>query len=396
MLKMFLIVTGFILVVFLAMDDSYNFSIRALGYEFTFSIALLIVGIVLFFYVLHLIKKPFGWLRNYHIRRFQKNIVKKENFLTYVLTTILDKNDLSIQTIYKKEKSLFAKGTTQQLLLEALFSPSDSVFEMLKNKKETELAGMRGLFLSAKQKGDIDTQNQILEVARNLYPHVLWILQQQLELQLLQNDWQNALETIEKLHKHNGITQDDYRKKRACILFSLSRFKEAFSLTPENPMMAWAYAQSDPHKAEDILKESWNNTPSWQTYELYYNLIKNENSARQMKLIEKFTAKNPSSKLSLLAVSDTAMKNHLWGVAKETLQSALNAYETTKQMAEMMAFLERNGWHHEEAAREWDQKALSLGNVQPWTCQNCNHTSSEWTAACPICNMCGQIMYHVE
>ena len=111
MLKAFLIVAGLVLIGFLIMDETYNFSVTAFGYELTFSVVLLIVGIIILCYLLHLLKKPFGWIKNYKTYRFQKNLLKKENFLTLVLTTVLDKNNIAQKMIMNKEKSLFAKGS---------------------------------------------------------------------------------------------------------------------------------------------------------------------------------------------------------------------------------------------------------------------------------------------
>lgn len=393
MLKAFLIVAGIILIGFLIMDETYNFSVTAFGYELTFSIALLIVGVVVLLYLLHLLKKPFGWIKNYRAYRFQKNLLKKENFLTLVLTTVLDKNNMAEKMIMNKEKSLFAKGSTEQLLFEALFNPSENIFEKLKNNKGTELAGIRGLFLSAKDKGDIDTQTQLLEQAALTYPDVLWIIQEQLNLQLLQNDWQNALNTLEKLNKAKAIQKEQYTTIKACILYGLKRYKEAFELMPSNPPIAWAYAKQTPNKASDILKKSWSLIPTWETFERYYAIIKNETEAKQMKAIEWFTASNSASKLSLLANADVAMKNHLWGVAKETLQNAINSYALTRKMAIMMAELERQGWHHEEAAQEWDEKATHLEETPSWVCSHCHHMGAEWDNVCPVCNTCGSIVY---
>ena len=393
MLKAFLIVAGIVLIGFLIMDETYNFSFEAFDYEFTSSIALLIVGAVVLLYLLHLLKKPFGWIKNYRTYRFQKNLLKKENFLTLVLTTVLDKNNVAQKMIMNKEKSLFAKGSTEQLLFEALFNPSESIFEKLKNNKGTELAGIRGLFLAAKTKGEIDTQTQLLEQAALAYPNVLWINQEQLNLQLLQNDWPNALNTLEKLNKAKAIQKEQYITTKACILYGLKRYKEAFELTPNNPPMAWAYAEQTPDKASDILKKSWSLTPTWETFERYYAIIKNETEAKQMKAIEWFTSSNSACKLSLLANADVAMKNHLWGVAKETLQNAINSYALTRKMAIMMAELERKGWHHEEAAKEWDEKVANLEEPPAWTCTHCHHMGGEWDNVCPVCNTCGSIVY---
>lgn len=394
MLKIFLIIAGIILVGFLVMDDTYNFSIQTMGYEYSFSIALLIIGIVILFYALRFIKAPVSWLKNYKNRQFQKNILKKENFLTLVLTTVLDKNNVSEQTILAKGKKLFAKSSTEHLLFEALFNPSDDIFERLKNNKTTELAGLRGLYMSAKDKGDIDTQTQILEKIATDYPTVLWAKKEALSLQLLQNDWNAALVTLEMLNKQKGINQPFYTQIKACILYGLKRYKEAFTLSPDNPAFAWSYATAEPQKAEDILKKSWKLTPAWETYTQYYELIKNEPSAKQMKSIEKFVSSQPDGKLSLLAIADTATKNHLWGVAKETLERAMNSFTPTRQMALMMADLERNGWHHEEAANEWEAKAVHLEQPMNWVCKDCHHITDEWDNKCPVCNTCGGLTYH--
>lgn len=395
MLKFFLIIIGIIFIAYLAIDESYNLSISAMGYEYTFSIAVVFVALVLLFYLVHLIKKPFIWFANYKTRKMQQNIQRKETFLTRVLTTVLDKNNEEASNVLSKRKKLFAKGSTEQLLFDALFAPKTSVFEQLKANKSTELAGIRGLYLEAKEKGDVATQDQLLEQGLAQYPNVLWLMQEQLELRLLQDDWNKALETLELLNKRKALSKADYIAKKSCILYKTAHLKEAFSLAPDNPIIAIAYAASDPKKAADILKKSWALTPCWETYESYKKLIKSENASKQMKLVEKFVSKNANSKLSLLAVVDIAIENNLWGVAKEMLEVAMNSYTTTAQMALMMAVIERNGWHHESAAKEWEEKAMSADHSPMWVCKDCRRTSATWDVKCPTCNACGDMMYHV-
>lgn len=395
MLKLFLILAGVVLVGFLIIDESYNVSVSTMGYEYSFSIVVLFVGLIALLYLIHFLKKPFRWLADYKARRYQKNILRKESFLTLVLTTALDQNNLSAGAILSKKKSLFAKDSTESLLFDALFNPTSAIFERLQQIKLTELAGIRGLFLDAKKKGDIDAQTQLLEKGIALYPDVLWLLKEQLELQLLQDDWAGALVSLEALNKRKAIEKPIYLSQKACILFKQNHLKEAFELAPENPTIAITYAMATPKKADDILKKSWNLAPCWDTYLAYHTLIKNETAAKQMKLIEKFVAKNAQAKLSLLAVTDMAIANNLWGVAKETLEIAIKSYTLTRQMALMMATLERKGWHHEFIAKEWEEKAATAENTPVWMCNTCNHTTPEWDVKCPVCNTCGNTFYHV-
>ena len=64
-------------------------------------------------------------------------------------------------------------------------------------------------------------------------------------------------------------------------------------------------------------------------------------------------------------------------------------------MAMMMATIERNGCHHEEAAKEWEEKAEYADRTPIWMCRNCNHATPEWDVKCSICNSCGEISYHM-
>lgn len=395
MLKLFLIIAGVVLVGFLIVDESYNVSVSTMGYEYSFSIVVLFVGIVVLFYLIHFLKKPFRWLADWKARRYQKNILRKESFLTLVLTTALDQNNLAADAILSKKKSLFAKGSTESLLFDALFAPTPAIFEKLRQNKQTELAGIHGLFMDAKKKGDIDAQTQLLENGLTLYPDVLWLLKEQLDLQLLQDDFANALVSLEALNKRKAIDKAVYSSQKACILYKQGDLKEAFDLAPENPTIAISYATATPKKAEDVLKKSWNLTPCWDTYLAYHTLIKAEPAAKQMKLIDKFVSKNPQGKMALLAVTDMAISNNLWGVAKETLDIAIKSFPLNHQMATMMATIERKGWHHEFIAKEWDEKAGNAENNPTWMCNTCNHTTGEWDVKCPVCNACGNTFYHV-
>ena len=395
MIRLFLIIAGVILIGFLIINDSYNLSITTMGYEFSFSIALLIVALILFFYIIHLLKKPFKWFAGYRTRRMQKTFIKKENVLTKALTTVLDGNNEEAKEVLAKRKALFSKGSTEQLLFDALFAPRAAVFEQLKTNKSTELAGIRGLYMEAKNKGDVAEQSQLLETGLSKYPNVLWLLQDLLELQLMQDDWDGALVTLELLNVKKALGKAEYISKKSCILYKLGRLSEAFNWAPDNPIIAIAYAGENPKKAADILKKSWNLMPCWDTYLAFKALIQKENRTGQMKAVEKFVAKNANAKLSLLAVVDIAIDNNLWGVAKETLQVALNSYALTYQMAMMMATIERNGWHHEEAAKDWEEKAEYADRTPIWMCRNCNHATPEWDVKCSICNSCGEISYHM-
>ena len=59
----------------------------------------------------------------------------------------------------------------------------------------------------------------------------------------------------------------------------------------------------------------------------------------------------------------------------------------------MMALVEREGWHHEEEAKQWDEKSLTAQQDLSWGCDNCGHLTEQWDVVCPNCNAFGRI-YH--
>ena len=88
-----------------------------------------------------------------------------------------------------------------------------------------------------------------------------------------------------------------------------------------------------------------------------------------------------------------ALDNEMWGVAKEKLTTYLEMYSLTAIAARMMAEAERKGWHHEEGAKAWEEKAVNAPNEMGWGCSACGHMTGGWDALCPKCNGFGCIRY---
>ena len=188
MLKLILFMIAMFATGFLIVQENWNITISAFGYEVTLSTVLLIVLIAIGIYLLRLIKKPFLYLFGFKNRRATSHLIKKEAYLTFVLETILDQNNESIARIQKQKTGIFQKKDIKHLLLNALFNPSKEVFEELSKHKETELAGMRGLYFEAKKSGNLKEAEIILSKAERPYPNVFWVIHESYDIAILQND----------------------------------------------------------------------------------------------------------------------------------------------------------------------------------------------------------------
>ncbi len=393
MLKIILFLAAMFVTGFLIVHENWTVTLQGFGYEVTLSTILLILLILIGIYLIYLIKKPFSWLFGFNKRRHAKHFIKKENYLTFVLKTLLDQNNNSIQQILKQKKGLLPKKDIRHLLLDALFNPSKETFSNLALHKETELAGLRGLYLEEKAKGNIKEAEKLLSRMLEKYSNVFWVIQETYEIQTLQRDWTNALITLEKLFKSKQVSKQEFLDQKASLLYMQNKFKEAYLLNRTNPAFAIAYAKENPSYAKTILTTSWNKEPSWDVYLAYYEIIKGLPAEKQIKAIQKLISKNKEFRISMLALADIAIKTENWRLAKETLESYLQSYPLTPNVASMMADVARRGWHHEQEAKEWEAKGQETDDKYGWMCLSCGQKTSQWSPSCSYCNKIGKIIY---
>lgn len=393
MMKLIITLISVFLLGFLIVNDTWTITIIGFGYELTTSVFLFIIAIIALIYVMSLLRKPFGWISGYQNWCRTRKQNQKEAYLTLALQTILDRSSKNINVLMKQRKTIFPQKSNEALIIEALFKPTPYVFEQLIHREGMEIIGIRGLLSEAQKNGDLNEAARLLQKAEQKAPEETWIQESLWTLQTLQSDWGEALNTLDKLKKRGIVDKKTYMTRKACLLLKLGQAKEAFRLDPENPAAAIAYARQTPEKAINILSDSWEKTPSWETYLLFRDTIQSEKPAKRMKLTEKLVRKNKENRLSFIALAQTAMDAHMWGAAKEYMTSYLNAYPITPQTATMMAMIEREGWHHEEGAKAWEEKATTADEISGWGCDICNHSTNEWDARCPNCNAFGSIRF---
>lgn len=393
MLKIILFMISMFLIGFLIVQENWHMTISAFGYEITLSTILLVVLIGILLYLLKLLKKPFIWLFGLKNKRATAHLVKKEAYLTFVLETLLDQNNESIAAILKQKKGMLQKKDIKHLLLTALFNPSKDIYEELLKQKETELAGIRGLYFLSKEEGNLKEAEKLLSKAEQNHSNVFWVLQESYEIAVLQRDWHQALILLEKLYKLKQIKKEDYTIQKSNLFFMLGRIQEAYQLDKKNPSFAIAYANQNPKNALTALTYSWNKEPSFEVYQAYMEHFKSLTPDKQIKAVQKLISKNKEFRISLIALADTAIRVEKWRLAKETLSAYLQSYPLTKNVADMMAKVSRFGWHHEQEAKEWERKGLETTDKYGWMCLKCNQATNDWSPTCPHCNKIGTITY---
>ncbi len=395
MLKLIVFLLSLFVIGFLIVHDNWMITVSGFGYEATVSTVFFVCLILLVFYLLHLMKKPLVWLGIMQQKMSTARYIKRENYLINVLSYVLNNDENEARFLLKHKKSVFEKKDVKSWIVEAVLAPDKEVFEALTKQEEFRLSGWRGLYLIALKKGDEKAQEKALTAAFENDNTVKWVVEGLYRLSLQKNEWENALNYLEQLKKNEFVNKETYITRKADLLMKQNQPMEAFRLNPNNVTFAVQAAamQKTTQKAADILIKAWQLTPAKEIYEAYMALYKNEPAAKQVKAVKKLTSDNPTSRQALSVLADTTVRLELWRDAKETIQVYLATYPLTKTIACLMAKVIREGWHHEEEAREWESKMAEAEDTAGWLCADCQQRTSEWNIVCPHCNSYHHIIY---
>ena len=371
-------------------NDSFFMTITFRNYQIYLSIftfAGLIVSVV---WLWALILLPFKWAKRF--LRWRKNSMQeqKQAYLAQVLEALVNHNKEQYPLLVKQAHAHFTQQDVQYWLVLALLQPTDEVYQKLLSFPTTVLGGIHGFLKQAEGMGNTTEMRNLLDALPQKEKNILWVKQAYLQLSYMDADWENALAYLELLKK--TISKSEYKRQKACCLMMLGEVDQAYKLDDTQAPIILAKAKEKPEKALKILKKGWVRTPCQEIYGAYKRALVGKTDAEKMKALLALAKENKGNRFSLLALADMNLETGNAPKAKEILESYLENFPLTQQVALMMAECERKGWHHEEAALKWEKKALNLQEKSGWICTHCGHQSGKWEAICPACHMFNSII----
>lgn len=368
------------------MDHPGTIVVSWLNYEVTTSVAVVAAFAVFVFLVVYILRLPVlfvRWVRRSLVRQKQRN---REVMMQQVLNAIAAQDEQTGKRLASRIDKAFSGKTSLNLLLKALLNPTPEIYQKLAENPETELAGWKGLMAIEQKNGNLEAALALCEKAFAKYKNIPWLAQETLQLQVLNEKWDSALATLEQVKKLKIEPEDQYKTQKATLLLKLGKPAEAFKTAPWVPQAALEAAKASPTRAQSILMTAWEKTPAWELYKAYADLFQKEAPLARYKRIEKFVAKHPGSKVSHIALADSALQAKLWGQAKKELDDYLAAYSLTVPVATMMAFYEQEARHDTKEAQKWVEKMKTAEPLYAFTCSKCGHAADIWTPTCPMCN----------
>lgn len=384
--KILLTLIGLGIVIALILNDTWRLTLNTPDYAFSISFVAGIFLLICALWILSLFKKPFHWWQKFQNFKLHKRQEKISGYLSEVLTAFLGHHPENNTKLIKQAQQLYGPDAKEVLLVSALLQPQTDIFQSLNASESdsTKLVGLYGLIQEAETMGNFDQINDLLKQVPSTMENAPWIQHTKMRLALNQNDWSEALRLLEKAKRY--FSKQKYLSHKACLLFKMGKIKEAYQTDPTHPAIALAYANFAPKKALKVLGKAWKATPGWPIYQAIKKSIQTLPEKKQLKILLDLTRSTRDERVSLLARADMDMAQQNWIRAKENLEIYIQQYPLTRQVATMMATIERTAWHHEQAAQDWESKAVEAADDTLWQCQHCNHPVNEWQVLCPYCN----------
>ena len=361
-LKTFILLTLFsFLAVWLA-NHPGQIDVRFLGYHLEFSIIAFLVFFIALSTALFFLYMPIH-LGKYVKRSFKNrslNALQKE--MNGTLCSLLEGEKIPAEKALKKALFLFPENPLGQTLLTALISEKKTDGALLYKKEETKLLGLKFLIEEDFETGDISSAYHRAKEAFNLDKKKTWVLKALFKAAFLYENYDKAREILRLLFKQDKISKETFEDKEALLFYKQGLFEKAFNKAPIESLYCLSYVQSlkDTKKADKILAKAFETNPSFEIYETYLSLHNTEETLVLLKNVERLFTKGKEDKISLLISAKIALKAHLWGEARQTLEKYQALYPLTKDVALEMAALEREENKDEDEALLWEEKALEL------------------------------------
>jgi len=289
-------------------------------------------------------------------------------------------------------------------------------FGAMLERRETEFAGLRGLFDQALRERDDAAALRLAERARLLRPDAPWVIERLFDLEVQEGRWEAARETLAAAEKRSIVSSPIARHRRGVVLYELSRAAErrgerrqAISLAAQAQALTADLAAPAAHHARLLLQDGrtggavraiervWQTAPQPELAATYAEIFRGRAPLDRLKSFERLAEQNPAVRESYLAAAEAALEARLWGEARRHLERALTAPAPpapgdapappgpSARLCLLWARLEEAEHGDPSRLREWLDRALAAVPDPAYICTRCGGESRDWCSLCPHC-----------
>jgi HemY protein len=271
-------------------------------------------------------------------------------------------------------------------------------FEAMLDRPETELLGLRGLFLEAKRGEDTAAARALAEEVVRRHPQLGWGVNALFDMQARAGDWEGALNTLAVARQHGNVESDVALRRRAVLLTA-----EARELEPTEPDKALALvtealrlapslvpaaeiggrilaSKGEARLAGRLVARTWKLSPHPDLATVYAFAKPGESPRERLKRVKYLAGLTPGDIEGEIAISTAAIEAHEWQEA----EAAISPYLQDRPPARICALMARieAGEGNKGREREWLARGLRAPRDRAWIADG--YVSDRWLPVSPI------------
>jgi HemY protein len=273
------------------------------------------------------------------------------------------------------------------------------VFESMIDRPETELLGLRGLFLEAKRSDDNEAARALAEQAVTRDPKLAWGVNALLDMQARAGDYDAALNTLAVARDNGHVEPAVALRRRAVLLTAEAREAEASdpdkalalanealrlapSLVPAAEIAGRILAsKGESRQASRVIVRTWKLSPHPDLALVYAFTRPGDSPRERLKRVKYLASLSPGDIEGPIAVANAAVEAHEWADARSVLAPYL-AGRPPARICTLMARIEVGELGDKGREREWLARALRAPRDRAWIADG--YISDRWLPVSPV------------
>ncbi|MBV9075870.1 MAG: heme biosynthesis protein HemY, partial [Methylobacteriaceae bacterium] len=367
-------------------------SITWAGREYTTSLAVGAVAIVVVSIALSLVWAIASGFANLPSRLRRRSAAKRRERGLAALSrglVAVGAGDVTAARRYAGEAERLVGPQPLALLLKAQAAQAagnrdaaEAAFQRMAEVSDTKVLGLRGLYLEARRRGEMENARHYAEEAARTAPAVGWASDAVLEARSAERDWRGAIGLVERRTSLGLVPRDQSRRQRAVLLAAdaldreegdpegalksaLDAVRLAPDLVPAAALAGRALARrGDLRRAAKVIETAWAADPHPELAGAYLNLRSGDSAADRVRRAENLARLSRWAPEARLAIARAAMDTRDFRRAREALQPLLAERPTVGICLAMADLEEAEG--NPGRVREWLSRATRAPRDKAW------------------------------
>jgi HemY protein len=284
------------------------------------------------------------------------------------------------------------------------------LFQSMAEHEDTQLLGLRGLYVEARRLGEEQRARDLAERANARNPALAWAAAAVLADRSSRGDWPAVERMIDSQRRVRAIDERTAAQRRAVVLtaqaleaektepakaqeLALKAHRLDLSLIPAAVIAGRHYAQAgNIRKARRVVERTWMLNPHPDLAHIYSHARVGDSPHDRLRRVRELTRLSSGGEEGAVALARAAIEAHAWQEARDELRPYA-ALAPRARICSLMAEIEEGEHGDRGRVREWLARAIRAPRDPAWTADGI--VSENWLPVSPASGELGAFRWKV-